>query len=91
MEDKLISIIVPVYNAEKYLDACVESIVRQTYTNWELILVDDGSKDHTYAMMQEAAKDRPLFQPLTKKNGGHGATVLYGYRYALWRPPLPDR
>ena len=42
---KLISIIVPVYNVESFLDHCLESIVAQTYTNFEVILVDDGSKD----------------------------------------------
>lgn len=46
MENKLISVIVPVYKAEKYLDRCVESIVSQTYKNLEIILVDDGSPDN---------------------------------------------
>ena len=44
--DKM-SIIVPCYNVQDYLEECVESIVNQTYLNWELILVDDGSKDLT--------------------------------------------
>ena len=48
-----------------------------------LIIIDDGSKDSTYSIMQEYAKNRPLFTPLTKPNGGHGPTVLYGYRYAI--------
>ena len=48
-----------------------------------LVVIDDGSKDDTYAIMQEYARTHPLFEPLTKPNGGHGATVLYGYHYAL--------
>ena len=46
-------------------------------------MIDDGSKDDTYAIMQEYARTHPLFEPLPKPNGGHGATVLYGYHYAL--------
>ena len=42
-----ISIVVPVYNMERYLTQCVESILAQTFTNWELLLVDDGSTDNT--------------------------------------------
>ena len=46
MEGPLISVIVPVYKVEKYLDRCLKSIVNQTYKNLEIILVDDGSPDH---------------------------------------------
>lgn len=47
MNKELISIVVPVYNVEKYLDKCVKSIINQTYDNLQIILVDDGSKDNS--------------------------------------------
>ncbi len=46
-QDTKVSVIVPVYNVEKYLDRCVESIVRQSYKNIEILLVDDGSRDNS--------------------------------------------
>lgn len=58
MESCLISVIVPVYKTEKYLDCCVKSIVNQTYKNLEIILVDDGSPDKCPAMCDEWAKKR---------------------------------
>lgn len=66
----LISVIVPVYNVEKYLDACVESIVNQTYKNLEIILVDDGSPDNCPAMCDAWAERDSRIRVLHKKNGG---------------------
>ena len=48
-----------------------------------LVVIDDGSKDNTYSLLEDLAKTRALLQPLTKPNGGHGATCIYGYKYAL--------
>ena len=84
--DKLF-IVIPAYNEED---------IRQVIDDWypvveahngdgesRLVIIDDGSKDSTFKIMEEYAKERPLFCPITKPNGGHGATVLYGYHYAL--------
>lgn len=65
-----ISVIVPVYNAEKYLDRCVESIVAQTYKNLEIILVDDGSTDNSPAICDAWAKKDSRIRVIHKKNGG---------------------
>lgn len=85
--DKLY-IIIPAYNEEDTIRSVIDDwypIVEAYHANGEsrLIIIDDGSKDHTFRIMQELQKDKPLFEPLTKKNAGHGATVLYGYQYAL--------
>ena len=66
----LISVIVPVYNVEKYLDQCVESIVNQTYKNLEIILVDDGSPDNCPAICDEWAKKDERIVVIHKDNGG---------------------
>ena len=69
-ESPLISVIVPVYNVEAYLDKCVQSIVGQTYTNLEIILVDDGSPDNGGAMCDAWAEKDPRIQVIHKENGG---------------------
>lgn len=53
---KLVSIITPVYNAEEYLEETIQSVLNQTYENWELILVDDHSKDNSYKICEEYSK-----------------------------------
>ncbi len=70
MDTPLISVIVPVYKVEKYLDRCVQSIVDQTYPNLEIILVDDGSPDNCGAKCDAwAARDRRI-KVIHKENGG---------------------
>lgn len=66
----LISVIVPVYKVEAYLDRCVQSIVDQTYTNLEIILVDDGSPDRCPQMCDEWAKRDSRIRVIHKENGG---------------------
>lgn len=65
-----VTIIVPIYNVEKYLDQCIESIVNQTYKNLEIILVDDGSPDQSPAKCDEWAKKDSRIKVIHKKNGG---------------------
>lgn len=67
---ELISVVVPVYNVEKYLDKCVASIVNQTYKNLEIILVDDGSTDSSPAICDEWAQKDNRIKVIHKKNGG---------------------
>ena len=57
MNKELISIVVPVYNVEKYLDKCVKSIINQTYDNLQIILVDDGSKDNSEMCIRDRRKE----------------------------------
>lgn len=68
----LISVIVPVYKVEPYLDKCVRSIVEQTYTNLEIILVDDGSPDRCGEICDEWAARDGRIQVIHKENGGAG-------------------
>lgn len=68
--DSLISIIVPIYKVEKYLDKCVDSIVNQTYQNLEIILVDDGSPDNCPRMCDDWAKKDSRIKVVHKPNGG---------------------
>lgn len=70
METIKISIIVPVYNVEKYLKRCIESIINQTYKNLEIILVDDGSTDNCPAICDEYARKDKRIKVIHKENGG---------------------
>ena len=70
MDGQLISIIVACYNVEKYLDRCIDSIVRQSYSNLEIILVDDGSTDKTGEICDKWVKKDARVKVLHRKNGG---------------------
>lgn len=69
----MISIIVPVYNAQKYIKRCVESIVNQTYKDWELFLIDDGSKDESGTICDQLAKSDSRIQVFHTENQGASA------------------
>lgn len=68
--DKLISVIVPVYNVENYLEKCVRSLQKQTYKNLEVFLIDDGSMDRSGIMCDKFASEDPRIHVVHKTNGG---------------------
>ena len=78
----LISVIVPVYNVEAYLDKCIASITSQTYRNLEIILVDDGSPDNSGAICDAWAEKDSRIRVIHKKNGGAGAARNTGLEEA---------
>ncbi len=65
-----VSVIVPVYNVEKYINRCIDSVVSQTYKDIELILVDDGTKDNSGIICDERAKEDNRIKVVHKQNGG---------------------
>lgn len=85
--DKLF-IVIPAYNESANIEKCIADwypIVEQHGQDKgsRLVIINDGSKDDTWQLLTDIAKDKPLLLPLTKENGGHGSTVLHGYRYAI--------
>ena len=83
MDNDKIYIIVPVYKVEPYLERCVESILKQTYTNWELVLVDDGSPDNCPAICDRYAAEHGNITVIHQDNGGVSAARNAGIEYAL--------
>lgn len=81
MNTKDISIIVPIYNIEKYIERCIESILSQEYKNYELILVNDGSTDNSLNIINKYSKNDNV-KILNKKNGGLSSARNYGIKYA---------
>ncbi len=70
MDEKLVSVIVPAYNIEDYIGRCLDSIISQTYKNLEIIVVDDGSRDHTGEILDNYAKKDRRIKVIHKENGG---------------------
>ena len=73
-----VSIVLPIYNVEPYLDECLESVKRQTLQDIEIICVNDGSTDHSLEIIQKYAKDDPRFVIVDKENGGYGKAMNIG-------------
>ena len=82
MNEPFISVIVPVYNVEKYLPQCLDSIINQTYTNLEIILVDDGSTDSSGVICEDYAKSDSRIKLYHKENGGLSDARNYGIERA---------
>jgi glycosyltransferase involved in cell wall biosynthesis len=78
----LISVIVPIYNSEKYIKRCIESILDQTYRNFELILIDDGSSDSSYKICYKYAENNHRIKVLKHPNKGVSFTRNVGIQYS---------
>lgn len=78
MGDELVSIVVPVYNVEHYLDKCIKSLMQQSYRNIEIILVNDGSTDNSLFICQKYKKNDKRIKIINKKNGGLSDARNYG-------------
>lgn len=78
MANPTVSVIVPAYNAENFIESCVESILRQTYTDFELILVNDGSKDSTSAICHRLAAQDSRITVIDQENGGSSSAKNTG-------------
>lgn len=77
-----VSIIVPIYNVEKYLAECIESLIAQTYSNLEILLVNDGSPDNSNEVMERYAKKDNRIRCIYKENGGLSDARNTGLQYA---------
>ena len=85
MSDRLF-IIIPAYNEQENIRQVVTDwypVVEKYGTDSRLVVIDDGSRDSTYSILQDMSKTMPRLTALTKANAGHGATLLFGYKYAL--------
>ncbi len=78
--DPLLSVIVPVYNVEPYLAKCLDSLLSQDISDYEVILVDDGSTDNSGSICDKYAAENPLFQCIHKPNGGLPSARKAGYQ-----------
>ena len=82
LDSELISIVVPIYNVEKYLERCVKSLLAQTYQNIEIILVNDGTKDLSGVIAEELKEIDDRIKVFHKENGGLSDARNYGLQYA---------
>lgn len=78
IEENVVSIIMPAYNAEKWIGAAIEKVKEQTYTNWELIIINDGSTDRTEEICREKGENDRRIRIFTQENKGPSAARNYG-------------
>ena len=75
------SIVIPVYNVEKYIDKCLDSVLNQTYKNFEVIIVNDGTRDNSQKIVDKYVKKDKRFKSFTKENGGLSSARNYGVKH----------
>lgn len=78
----LFSIIIPVYNLEKYIEGCLNSVLNQNFNNYEIIVVDDGSSDESLSICQKYMKNNNRIKVYYKNNGGVSSARNYGMQFA---------
>ena len=83
MSEPKVSIIVPVYNCEKYIERCMDSLINQTLTDIEIIVIDDESKNATFEILKEYEKKDKRIKLLTKKNSGVSSSRNKGIELAI--------
>ena len=81
-QNETIDILIPAYNAEKYICRCVDSVLTQTFKDFELILVNDGSPDQSGIVCDELAKKDSRIKVIHKKNGGSNSARRDGFLYS---------
>lgn len=82
MESKKVSIVVPVYNGESFIGACLDQITNQTYTNLQIIVVNDGSTDNSKEIIQQKMKSDDRIFYYEKQNGGTGSALNLGFSFS---------
>ena len=82
MDKELVSVIIPIYNVEKYLEECIESLIAQDYPNIEIILIDDGSTDKSKEICKLYSKKYSNIETYHKENGGLADARNYGIKKA---------
>jgi glycosyltransferase involved in cell wall biosynthesis len=80
--NRLVSVIVPAYNVSLYIEDCIKSVINQTYSRWELIVVDDGSKDNTYDLAKKVADSDTRIQIVKQENQGVSVARNTGLKLA---------
>lgn len=83
IDQPLVSVIVPVYNVEKYIGKCIDSLKKQTYKNFEVIIVDDGSLDTSISIAKEMIGNDQRFKFFTKTNGGLSSARNFGVTFSV--------
>lgn len=83
--NEMVSVVVPIYNTKAFLEKCMKSILNQTYRNWELIFVDDGSTDGSGELCDEYAKEYEKIRVIHQKNRGLSSARMTGIRMAVGR------
>lgn len=81
MKKGLVSIITPLYNGEKYIEETIKSVIAQTYLNWEMIIVNDGSKDNSESVVMSYAKKEARIHYIKQENRGSASARNNGIRY----------